>query len=81
MSKRLDRPHLIWERTLHGNPQPSIWHTVDFGVGGHKQANIIAMYELTEQEAGMPIAALERIYPCPRDEEDQPEKVKLGDAA
>jgi hypothetical protein len=39
------------------------------------------MYELTEQEAGMPIAALERIYPCPRDEEDQPEKVKLGDAA
>jgi hypothetical protein len=80
MSKKLDRPHLVWERT-HGAPQPSIWHVMDFGIGGHKRTNIIAMYELTEAEAKMPIAALERIYPCPVEKEDLPEKIKLGDAA
>jgi hypothetical protein len=81
MSKKLDRPHLVWERTLHGVPQPSIWHVVDFGIGGHKQKDIIAMYELTDQESKMPISALERLYPSPREQEDEPEPVKIGEAA
>jgi hypothetical protein len=80
MSEKLDRPHLVYERT-HGAPQASIWRVMDFGVGAHKQAAIIAMYELSDEESKMSISELEKLYPCPQEKEDEPEIIKLGEAA
>ncbi|HEY7244435.1 MAG TPA: hypothetical protein VH678_11205 [Xanthobacteraceae bacterium] len=66
----VNRPHFLWEKTIVGRPQPVKVPCVDFGVNGWKRSNIIAYHELSGELAKLPIAELEKLFPCPASREE-----------
>jgi hypothetical protein len=64
------RPHFLWEKTIHGRPQPVKVSELDFGVNGWKRKFILAYHELSDELAKLPISELEKLFPCPAQTEE-----------
>jgi hypothetical protein len=59
--------YFVWVRGLEG-PEPQKWRTMDFGVNDWKRPHVLAFLALPEDERHLPLAALARRYPPPREE-------------
>lgn len=57
--------YFVWVRGLSG-PEPQRWASLDFGINGWKRELVLAYRRLEPDERGLPLAALARRYPPPR---------------